>query len=101
MKKLIYLCVLVFASCATNKFDKVNGVSFVSSREEVAQHHIDPVINVGANYAAVMPFGFIRDLDSPELIFNTDRQWYGERREGAKQYIEKLHQNGETPNLDF
>ena len=94
MKKLIYLCVLVFASCATTKFDKVNGVSFVSSREEVAQHHIDPVLNVGANYAAVMPFGFIRDLDSPELIFNTDRQWYGERREGAKQYIEKLHQNG-------
>tara|TARA_B100000949_G_scaffold231794_1_gene244634 strand:- start:17937 stop:19067 length:1131 start_codon:yes stop_codon:yes gene_type:complete len=94
MKKLIFLWVLVLASCASSKFDKVNGVSFVSSREEVAQHHIDPVLDVQANYAAIMPFGFIRDLDSPELVFNTDRQWFGERREGAKQYIEKLHQNG-------
>lgn len=94
MKKVFVLWILVFASCASSKVDKVNGVSFVSSREEVAQHHIDPVLDVQANYAAIMPFGFIRDLDAPELVFNTDRQWFGERREGAKQYIEKLHQNG-------
>jgi len=94
MKKLIFLWVLVLASCASSKFDKVNGVSFVSSREEVAQHHIDPVLDVQANYAAIMPFGFIQDLDSPELIFDSDRQWYGERREGVRQYIEGMHQNG-------
>jgi hypothetical protein len=37
-----------------------------------------------------MPFGFIRDLQHPEVIFNTDRQWFGETEMGAKQYIETL-----------
>lgn len=94
MKKIVLLWVFIFASCSSGKLAKVNGVSFVSSREEVAQHHIDPVLHVSANYAAIMPYGFIRDLDSPELVFDTEHQWYGERREGAKQYIEKMHQNG-------
>ena len=35
-----------------------------------------------ANYAAVMPFGFIRSLDDPNIIFNTERQWYGETKAG-------------------
>ncbi|MBO0330532.1 glycoside hydrolase family 113 [[Muricauda] lutisoli] len=94
MKKLIFLWVLAFVSCATSKFDKVNGVSFVASGEELSQQHIDPVLDVQANYAAIMPFGFINEKNSSELFFNMDRQWFGERREGAKQYIEKLHQNG-------
>jgi hypothetical protein len=68
-------------------------VSFVASRNPVAQNHIDPVVQVQANYAAVMPFGFIRSLDNPEIIYNTERQWFGETREGAAQYIEMLHKN--------
>jgi len=94
MKKVVLLWVFIFTSCGSGKLAKVNGVSFVSSREEVAQHHITPVLDIQANYAAIMPFGFIRDLDSPELVFDSDHQWYGERREGARQYIQKMHQNG-------
>ena len=40
-----------------------------------------------------MPFGFIESLDHPELLYSTDRQWYGETIEGTKQYINKLQQN--------
>jgi len=89
------LIFLLLWSCAATipMSAKINGVSFVASREAVSQEHIDPVVNVNANYAAVMPFGFIRNLESPELVYNTDRQWFGERREGAKQYIEMLHTN--------
>ncbi len=94
MRKLVFILAFVVASCSSSKFDKVNGISFVSSREELSQHHIDPVLNIQANYAAIMPFGFIRDIDSPDLVFDSDRQWFGETREGAKQYIQKLHQNG-------
>lgn len=72
---------------------KINGISFVASRDKATQENVEPVINVGANYAAVMPFGFIRALDNPTVIFNTDRQWYGERREGAKDYINLLQSN--------
>ncbi len=87
------LCFLQL-SCSSQITKKINGVSFVASREEVAQLHIDEVLKVNANHAAVMPFGFIRDINSPEIIHNTDRQWFGETRNGAKQYIEMLQKNG-------
>ena len=72
---------------------KINGISFVASRDKATQENVQPVVQVGANYAAVMPFGFIRGLDTPTVVYNTDRQWYGERREGAKDYIKLLQSN--------
>lgn len=66
----------------------------MGSTDKALQKHVDPVIKVNANYAAVMPFGFIRNLQDPNVIFNTERQWYGETRAGAKQYIELLKKNG-------
>ncbi len=73
---------------------KINGISFVGSRDRAQQEHVEEVLKINANHAAVMPFGFIRDLNSPEIIFDTERQWYGETREGAKQYIDLLSKNG-------
>ncbi len=90
---LLCLCLLQF-SCSSQNAEKINGVSFVGSRDAVDQAHVDPVLRVNANYAAVMPFGFARNLNSPNIIFDTDRQWYGETRRGAKQYIELLQKNG-------
>ncbi|MCL6267633.1 glycoside hydrolase family 113 [Flagellimonas myxillae] len=90
---LLFLC-LIQLSCNGQKKDKINGVSFVGSREKVTQNHVDPVVAVNANFAAVMPFGFARSLSSPQIVFNTERQWYGETRTGAKQYIQLLRKNG-------
>jgi len=89
----LLLCLLQL-SCAGQTAPKMNGVSFVASRQEVSQKNIDPVVAVNASHAAVMPFGFIRDLSSPNIIFNSERQWFGETRKGAKQYVELLHKNG-------
>ncbi|MEM1257699.1 MAG: glycoside hydrolase [Bacteroidota bacterium] len=95
MKKfgLLFLCLLQF-SCSSQSKEKINGVSFVGSRDKALQKHVDPVLNVHANYAAVMPFGFIRNLEDPNVIFDTERQWFGETREGGKQYIDILQKNG-------
>jgi len=90
---LLCLCLLQF-SCNSQNIEKINGVSFVGSRDEVTQVHVDPVLEVNANYAAVMPFGFARTLNSPNIIFDTDRQWFGETKRGARQYIELLDKNG-------
>lgn len=94
MKKIgfLVLCFLQF-SCNSRVVEKINGVSFVASGDSITQLHIDPVLKINANAAAIMPFGFIRDLRTPEIIFNTERQWFGETRAGAKQYIELLHKN--------
>ncbi len=94
MKKLQFLffvCIVIQA--CTGQPAKINGVSYVASGEPTTQEHVQEVKNIYANYAAVMPFGFIRDIENPELHFNSDRQWFGERREGVKQYIEMLQQN--------
>ena len=91
--KLSLLCFLQL-SCMGQVVEKINGISFVASREAALQEHVDEVAKVNANHAAIMPFGFIREVDSPEIIFDTERQWYGETKKGAKQYIELLHGNG-------
>ena len=94
MKKLglLFLCLLQF-SCVSQIAEKINGVSFVASRNKAVQEHVDEVLKIHANHAAVMPFGFIRDIHSPEIIFDTDRQWYGETSDGARQYIKLLKKN--------
>ncbi len=85
---VLFFC-SILNSCQSQS-QKINGVSFVASRDAVNDIHIEPVVELGANYAAIMPFGFIKELEHPEIIHNTDRQWFGETRVGAKQYIEQL-----------
>jgi len=90
----IFLLCLLQASCAGQAIQKINGVSFVANRSKVAQEHVDAVMTVNVNHAAVMPFGFIGNIEEPQVVFNTDRQWYGETKEGGQQYIKMLHKNG-------
>ena len=97
MGSRIITCLLLFnitflTSCA-QKESKINGVSFVASRDTLVQNHINPILSLNSNYVAIMPFGFIKNLEHPEIIFNTDRQWFGETNSGAKQYISKLQEN--------
>ena len=93
MKPWILFGTIILCSCARPP-EKINGISFVASREKVEQRHIDPLLGVHANYASIMPLGFMAAPDSPRLVFDTDRQWYGETRQGAEQYIRMLHESG-------
>ncbi len=88
--KLLIVFLFITIQGCTSQSKKINGVSFVASAEAINESHVKPVVNVNANYAAIMPFGFIRDLEHPEIVFNTQRQWYGETKAGAKQYILEL-----------
>ncbi|WP_242202220.1 glycoside hydrolase family 113 [Aestuariivivens insulae] len=88
---IVFICVLN-QSCTGQPSQKINGVSFVASNDAIDVSHIHPVINVHANYAAIMPFGFIRNLEHPELSFNSERQWFGERKEGVRQYVETFRE---------
>ncbi len=96
MKRLgLFLCCLLQLSCGKGQDNsKINGLSFVGSRDKITQKNVDPVKKVNANYTAIMPFGFMRSLNEPKVVFNTERQWFGETRAGAKQYIQLLQKNG-------
>ena len=94
MRRIALLFLLFCYGCTAPDLEKINGVSFVASREPADLEHIEALRAVHAGYAAVMPFGFIREMGSPEIIFDTERQWFGETRQGARQYIDLLHKNG-------
>ena len=90
MKKLLILLFCGLQVSCLGQSSKINGISFVAAPQEVNDVHIIPVLELNANYAAVMPFGFIRQLNNPTIIHNTDRQWLGETSTGTRQYIEML-----------
>ncbi len=79
---------------SNNNISKIDGVSLVASRDSLLQNNVEPLIDINANYVAIMPFGFIKSLDHPEVIYNQERQWFGETKKGAKQYVNLLHKNG-------
>ncbi len=74
--------------------NKINGLSFVASRDTLQQKHIKPVLKMQANWVSIMPFGFMERLDSPQLLYNHPKQWYGERIEGTEQSIQMMNKNG-------
>ncbi|PKH49721.1 glycoside hydrolase [Tenacibaculum sp. Bg11-29] len=82
--RLLLMC-LICLSCKSQT-KKMNGISFVASPEKINHKHISPILKVSANYVALMPFGFIKDLSSPKIIHNTNRQWFGETEKGIVQY---------------
>lgn len=88
----IFIFSILFVSCAQDS-SKINGVSFVASSQKATQKNVKPVLQLNANHASVMPFGFIKNTSNPNLIYNSDRQWFGETLVGAKQYIDLLHKN--------
>ncbi|MAD96117.1 MAG: glycoside hydrolase [Flavobacteriaceae bacterium] len=89
-KNLLFsFLVLLVVSCTIPQ-QKFNGVSFVASSREINQTNIEPVIAVNANAVTLMPFGFIRNTSSPKLIFNSERQWFGETQKGLLQYAREF-----------
>ena len=90
INELLFL-LLIFIQISCNSQDKkINGISFVASRDSISEEHIHPVIKAQGNYIALMPFGFIKDLASPKIIHNTDRQWFGETKNGLLQYAKSF-----------
>lgn len=90
---LLFLCFIQF-SCISDAQEKINGISFVASPDRLTQEHVGKLLEIHPNSAAIMPFGFMRETNSPEIVFDTDRQWFGETRKGAEQYITLLKKNG-------
>ena len=95
MRYFIFILCVAFGSCLQNKISngKINGVSFVASDKKVTQQNINPIIHINANFAAIMPFAVIKKLSHPMVVYDPNRQWFGETKKGAKQNIELLHKN--------
>ncbi len=70
---------------------KLNGLSMVAINGTIDSSHVLPMKAVGTNWAAAIPFAFMPSHTSPELSFDLDWQWKGERIEGVRNYIHEFH----------
>jgi hypothetical protein len=88
--KLIFLLLILLNFSCKSQTKKMNGVSFVASRDAISNQHINPVLKVQSNYVALMPYGFIKELSAPNITHNTDKQWFGETENGLVQYATRF-----------
>ncbi len=77
---------------AINTEEKIAGVSLVSPPNPVTDSWTQSVQQIDAEWVAILPYGFSY-AGSPEVIYNTRRQWWGERIEGMTQLIRHAHKN--------
>ena len=61
--------------------DFMNGVSFVGPPNEFIQNPFDDIKDLNADWTTIMPYAFT-SIERPEVIFDNDRQWWGEKKEG-------------------
>jgi hypothetical protein len=87
-KILIIIAIIFHSSFAQSQ--KINGISFVASNDTINTKHVEPVLNVNGNYVALMPFGFIKELKSPKVQYNSKRQWFGETKKGLAHYAKEF-----------
>ncbi|WP_298950214.1 glycoside hydrolase [uncultured Nonlabens sp.] len=86
MNFFLYLLILLSAfSCLsqTPRSTKINGISFVATRDTVKESSITPLKKYHANYAAVIPYAWMRSLEEPLVIFNEREGWWGEKSHGV------------------
>ena len=93
-KKIEYKPISQIEGCQ-NSLTKteMNGVSMVSIRGQIDATAYDPVKNLNATWASIIPFGFIRTGQS-NVEYNISWQWYGEKRQGTIESISLAHSKG-------
>lgn len=64
----------------------INGMSLVSPPRQVSPTMFKGVKQTNANWVALIPFGFSR-AGEPEVHFDHDRQWWGEKSDGTCELI--------------
>ncbi|EIJ37659.1 hypothetical protein JoomaDRAFT_0620 [Galbibacter orientalis DSM 19592] len=84
---------LFFLGCKSDDVShekKIHGVSLVASKDSLAITEVKEIIKVHANYVSLMPFAFMKDINHPKIIYNQEKQWFGETSVGISQHKELL-----------
>ncbi len=73
--------------------ERIRGVSFSAPRREMSADALVPAAGAGANWVAVIPYGFL-DPDDPHVAFDRERQFWGETTGGVARTIEYAQASG-------
>lgn len=72
---------------------KINGVNFVAPSKVVPESCMAPVRQLNAGWIALNPYAFSRK-GVPDVVYNNDHQWWGERPEGIRACVQYAHKRG-------
>lgn len=74
---------------------KMNGVSFVAPSRPIKGDNMNSVVDLGANWVTLMPYGYGKGSGSDEgnrLHWNVEWQWWGEKSKGLRECIQFAHE---------
>jgi hypothetical protein len=99
MSRSLYLiCNLIIALLipqnASGQYVKMKGVTLVASPNPVPEGSFLPIQNVCADWVALNPFAFSNSERSTRIIYDSPRQWWGERPDGIRDAIVKAKSAG-------
>jgi hypothetical protein len=86
-----FYTIIIFFSCTVFSQNKINGISFVASDRETTLTALVPLIKINANWVTLMPFAFQKNSSACEIVYDNNRQWWGERRIGVQKTAEIFH----------
>ncbi|MEM9547512.1 MAG: hypothetical protein AAGA77_16145 [Bacteroidota bacterium] len=71
----------------------MKGITMVAPPTAIGHQEMKDLKEVNTEWIALVPYGFSR-IDQPNIRYNLDRQWWGEREEGIVESIRLAHENG-------
>lgn len=88
----LLICTMLCSS--TNFFaQKIGGLTFVAPPEPVAEKAFDRIVSTNAKWISLVPYGFSKEGD-PNIRFNLDWQWWGEKEDGIRSCIREAKSKG-------
>lgn len=91
-KKHILACLSIFTLLACSQ-QKINGVSLVSPPKPTVAENFVPITKINANWVSVIPYAMSKGY-TPEVMFNSNFQWWGEKKIGTETLIKQAKENG-------
>ncbi len=73
--------------------EKICGMSLESPPRPIEIRQMKEVLESHSNWVAVIPYAFSREGD-PQVYFDSERQWWGERSDGVAALIRMAHEAG-------
>ncbi len=72
---------------------KMNGASLVNPPREITRDQMAQLKQLKVGWVAIIPYAFAQS-GAPEISFNHERQWWGERTEGTSELISLARECG-------
>lgn len=73
-------------------FAPMKGITMVAPPSKIGHEEMEALKSVNTEWISLVPYGF-SSIGQPEIRYNLDRQWWGERAEGITECIRLAHEN--------